>query len=111
MTNEIGFRVQGSAPEPYKVVFKKDGNNLTGRCSCPAGINGMYCKHRFNILNGCTDAVVSENVKEVKVVASWLSGSDVEKAIMMVKKAEQAFIDAKKELSNCKKGLARAMRD
>jgi hypothetical protein len=44
---EARFLVQGSAPSPCKVVFVKEDKNLTATCTCPAGQNGQYCKHRF----------------------------------------------------------------
>jgi uncharacterized Zn finger protein len=60
---ETYFIVQGSADEPYKVTFRRKGNNLSAYCTCPAGENGQYCKHRFRILAGCDDGIVSENKK------------------------------------------------
>lgn len=62
------FLVQGSALEPYKVTFKKVGGNLSAYCTCPAGENGMYCKHRFNILEGSTKGIVSGNEADVQIV-------------------------------------------
>jgi len=106
---EITFLVQGSAPEPYVVRFKKDGGNLTAHCTCPAGVIGQYCKHRFRILDGCAEGIVSDNVAAVAAVASWLTGSDVETALRDVRAAEDRLETAKSELSACKKKLARAL--
>lgn len=105
------FLVQGSAKEPYKVTFQKDGNNLSAYCTCPAGDNGQYCKHRFNILGGITDGVVSANEPDVEVVTSWLTGTDVEAALNDVMNAEELFEIAKLKLSTAKKQLAKAFRD
>jgi hypothetical protein len=105
------FLVQGSASEPYKVTFKKSGNNLSAYCTCPAGENGMYCKHRFNILGGSTKGVVSSNLPDVQVVTSWLLGTDIEAAIKAVKVLEKEEERIKLELSAAKKVLARAMLD
>lgn len=108
---KIIFFVQGSALEPYKVTFKKNGDNLSAYCTCPAGMNGQYCKHRFRILEGSTDGIVSNNSDDVTIVKSWLSGSDVETALLEVTEIEKAFLKAKKDLSIAKKKLARSMRD
>lgn len=108
---KVVFLVQGSAPIPYEVVFAKEGKNLTASCSCPAGQNGQYCKHRFAILDGRIEGIVSANVDRVKAVASWLSGTDVERALSEVKEAELRAAEANEELSRLKKKLARAMRD
>jgi len=105
------FLVQGSAKEPYKVTFQKNGNNLSAYCTCPAGDNGQYCKHRFNILGGITDGVVSANEPDVEIVTSWLTGTDVETALNDVMNAEELFEIAKLKLSTAKKQLAKAFRD
>jgi hypothetical protein len=108
---ELIFFVQGSANEPYKVTFRKNDNNLSVYCTCPAGDNGQYCKHRFNILGGITDDIVSGNQHEADLVTSWLAGSDVEAALSDVMKAEEQFEIAKNELTSAKKRLAKAFRD
>ena len=108
---EIIFFVQGSALEPYKVTFQKSGSKLSAYCTCPAGDNGQYCKHRFNILGGITDDIVSDNKTSVDIVASWLSGTDVEKALVDVINADEQFEIAKCNLTSAKKNLARAFRN
>jgi hypothetical protein len=105
------FLVQGSAPEPYRVIFKKAANNLSAYCTCPAGENGMYCKHRFSILEGSTKGIVSPNVDDVKIVSTWLAGIDVETAMKIVKQIERQEAQIKMQLSAAKRALARAMLD
>ena len=109
--NELIFFVQGSAKEPYKVTFKKMGSNLLAYCTCPAGGNGQYCKHRFNILGGITDGVVSGNELDAEIVVSWLFGTDVEAALDEVMNAENQFESAKRNLASAKKRLARSFRN
>ena len=108
---EIRFVVQGSAEEPYKVTFRKRGNNLSAYCTCLAGSNGQYCKHRINILCGSSQGIVSGNEADVQIVTSWLPGTDVETAMLTILDAEKQCEKAKKELSAAKKRLARAFRD
>lgn len=109
---ELTFEVQGSAKEPYGVVFvRRSPTNLSAYCSCPAGENGQYCKHRFAILDGIQKSIVSSNADEVKIVQSWLSGTDVERALLKMRSLEKEAAKIKKELSSAKKDLARAMRD
>jgi hypothetical protein len=110
--NEIVFSVQGSAPEPYEVRFiRREGGDLTATCTCPAGAMGQYCKHRFSILSGSTTGIVGEKAGDVATVASWLSGSDVEKALLALDQAERELEAAKKRVSVAKKLVANAMSD
>ena len=108
---ELIFFVQGSAKEPYKVTFQKNGENLSAYCTCPAGDNGQYCKHRFNILGRITDGIVSDNKPDVEIAASWLLGTNVEAALNNVIDAEEQYEIAKRKLTEAKKLLARSFRD
>jgi len=108
---KVQFFVQGSEDEPYRVTFTKNGDNLGAYCTCPAGQNGMYCKHRFRILEGEATGLVSDNVDDILTVGSWLTGTDVAAALDAVKTAEREHEAAKNRLARAKKDLARAMRD
>jgi hypothetical protein len=107
----ITFLVQGSSPTPYKVKFTKTGSNISAFCTCPAGINGQYCKHRFRILDGDSTGIISNNLEDIKTVASWMTGSDIEVAIKRVKELELSLRKVEAELSKLKKQVAKAMRD
>ena len=109
LDNKREFLVQGSTPIPYKVVFTKNGDNLTALCSCKAGIHGMHCKHRLNILKGDVKGIVSQNEEDVEVVVSWLSGSDVEAVLNELESAEAEYKRANTKLKSVKKSLARAL--
>jgi hypothetical protein len=107
----IEFLVQGSAPDPYCVVFKKIGSNFTTTCTCPAGEVGQHCKHRIRIILGDTTGIVSENVESVTEVKGWVKGTDVESALIDMLEAEKSFEDAKRRLSLMKKRFARLLMD
>ena len=106
---KVKFLVQGSAPDPYEVTFIKDGNNMTALCTCAAGQNGQYCKHRIRILDGAISGIVSDNTAAVKTVTTWLVGTAIEAALREVKVAEAEMEKAEKNLTRVKKALARAM--
>ncbi len=108
----IKFLVQGSASEPYQTVFDKKDDKITATCSCPAGVKGpmgMFCKHRFRILQGDTDGIVSTNGEEVKIVQGWLAGTDIEIAVHKLAEGEAELERAKKKVAAAKKALARVM--
>jgi uncharacterized Zn finger protein len=110
MAERISFLVQGSALQPYHVVFTKEADNLNAICNCPAGLNGQYCKHRFSILAGDASAVVSSNVEDVETVKKWMAGSDIEEAMSELAEAEHHMDVAKKRVAKAKKALALSMR-
>jgi hypothetical protein len=106
----IQFLVQGSATEPYKVTFQREGKILSAFCTCPAGASGQYCKHRLSILQGRATGVVSDNVAEARTVAAWLPGTDVEAAMEALFAAERDLERAKSAAAAARKDLARTMR-
>ena len=110
--NEISFYVKGSAEEPYKVIFvQRSENNLSAYCSCIAGENGMYCKHRFNILDGKSDAIVSDNIDDITIIQKWYSGSDIELARDKIKPLEKEIAKLIQKLTKAKKEVSKAMYD
>ena len=109
---EISFKVQGSASEPYETVFiKRTDTNLSAYCSCPAGQKGQYCKHRFSILDGLTKDITSNNIEQVETVQLWLPGTDLESALLKMRQLETEAMRIKKNLASAKKDVAKAMRD
>lgn len=108
---EAAFLVQGSASEPYNVVFRKDGVNFTARCSCPAGDVGQCCKHRLKIIVGDPDGIVSGNLSDVSAVQNWIAGTDVEQALRDLQDAERKLEEAKQLVSTKKKQLAKCLID
>jgi len=107
---EARFLVQGSAAAPYEVHFIKDADNLSVFCSCPAGENGQYCKHRFAIMSGVSKDVVSDNANQVAEVVGWLPGTDVGEIWEQLQEAEAHPDTLKKQIPVLKKELARRMR-
>jgi hypothetical protein len=108
----IVFLVRGSASEPYTVTFgNSNDSNLTATCTCKAGQMRQHCKHRFDILDGKSTAIISSNSEQVKTVLEWLSGSDIELSLNEVKTLENELESLKKQLSAAKKSVARAMND
>ena len=110
--DSITFLVQGSAAEPYRVLFRRrDRTNLSAYCTCPAGENGMYCKHRIRILLGLVEGIVSKNTKDVQTVVGWVVGTDVEVALVTVVTLEKEADRIKSNLSAAKHALSRCFLD
>ncbi len=106
----VVFMVQGSAIEPYRVVFSRlSAKVIAAYCTCPAGDMGIACKHRLNIINGKTKGIVSGNEDQVAEITTWMPGSDIETAIANVVTADELLIQAKDRLFKAKRALGRTM--
>lgn len=97
----IIFQVQGSGADPYLVTFSRLSSNFSAACTCPAGQSRQSCKHRLGILDGSGKGVVSSNLDQVAVVATWLPGSSVAEARRLLSDAEAELERAKKRGVGC----------
>ena len=108
MTN-LRFEIQGSADEPYVVVIERQANNLRATCDCPAGTNGLHCKHRLRLFKGDSTGIVGGDTKRVGEVPKLVEGTDVELAILTLELAEKEAELAKSGVLKAKKALVKAM--
>ncbi|MDE1901492.1 MAG: SWIM zinc finger family protein [Alphaproteobacteria bacterium] len=117
---KIEFSIQGREPKPYLVIFERKGNHLNAMCSCPAGKNGQYCKHRLGLLAGDVTNLVSNNASDVSKLPDMLKDSDVQTAMEHLQQAENEYDVTRKmmdeklrpfkeEVDNRKQALARIM--
>lgn len=60
------FSVAGSKGDIYNVSFVLNGNRIESKCTCVAGVNGLFCKHRFQLLNGDITNLKSENISDLE---------------------------------------------
>jgi len=108
---EIVFLVRGSAPKPYEVVFRKYRDRLTASCTCPAGTFSQLCKHRLRIMSGDRSGIISENIPAVLDIQTWISGTEIQNAIIELHDAEMLLEEAKKRIASSKKRLADFLRE
>ena len=102
--------VQGSGSEPYRVVIRKHGSNLSASCSCPAGSNGQSCKHRLRLLSGNSEGALGVDKDQLAAIVDWVVGSDVESALQELVKAEDQLALSQRAVTAAKKRLAEALR-
>lgn len=105
----IVFAVQGSSPEPYRVTFERKHSEVRAFCTCTAGQNGLYCKHRMNLLQGVVNGMVAGDLEKLSVLAGWLGNSRLGLAARQLDAAELALEQAKRRVSNARKALSLAM--
>jgi hypothetical protein len=111
MTN-LSFEVEGSKGDVYSIKAGTSGDgNVWITCSCPAGDNGLYCKHRFALIHGDISDLLSDNDDDVERLQALLAGSDIEAWLHRIVEWEERVAAAKAELAKVKRGLARSMHD
>ena len=102
----LHISVQGSAPEPYEIVFTPDEAAPRLSCSCPAGSNQMLCKHREALFLGDISAVTGGDVGQL---VQALAISSLANAYKDVIAAEQSVEKAKRALKAEQKKFGRLL--
>jgi DNA polymerase-3 subunit epsilon len=72
------FVVKGSTGNIYDVTARRVGGRLRTSCTCQAGQNRRWCKHRTALFDGEVDALLSDNLYDVAKLAKMASGAIVE---------------------------------
>lgn len=106
----LEFMVEGSKGDEYRIIFERDGDNLNAYCSCPAGDSGTYCKHRFALMDGEVEDLLSDNETDVTILKEMMAGTDVERIYKEVVATQAEYDKIGQRLKAIKKELARAMR-
>lgn len=107
--DEVIFELQGSAPQPYIVTFRRIDAEVHGSCTCPAGLLGTYCKHRLALLYGRTDAPTDADVDRLATLHSWLPGTALQGALSELADAERVLAAANARVARAKKALGRSL--
>lgn len=107
--SEISFLVKGSKPEPYTVTFKFDDKSFIAICTCPAGEEGMHCKHRLGILSGDLSNILKVNKEEVAQLMESYSKSELKILLDMLEVNEKEIDRLKKDSLSIKKKMAKYM--
>ena len=48
-TKEITLLARSGLDDPFKVTFKKQEGKLYITCTCPEGMHGEFCEHKFRL--------------------------------------------------------------
>lgn len=105
--DQFVFDVEGSQGDLYRITFAFDGGRAAASCTCPAGGQGTWCKHRTAILDGEVAALRSANASELAAVKDRLAGTPLGDAYARWVEAEARAVAAKKAADAAKRALAR----
>ena len=90
-------------------ICRRAGLGLTSR---KAGIGPSGGRsNRFEILEGGTANIVSENIEDVQALREWIKGSDIEVAMTELSKAKTELMLAHEKVAKCRAMLVRRMQD
>jgi|GEM_PF-7032665 uncharacterized Zn finger protein len=68
----IELTAKSSSGGTYQVTFAMEGERVSARCTCKAGIMGNLCKHRIALLAGDARILANpEQVTDMQRVAEW----------------------------------------
>lgn len=100
--NKWEFEIQGSKPEPYKVICEDLTAHLVVECDCPAGGFGKPCKHKTQVLMNEIDSKTS--LGELLLLRGY---GDLLSDISSV---EAEIAERKKRLTKAKAALTKKMK-
>ena len=72
------FSVKGSTGNIYEITARRVADQLRMTCTCQAGQNRIWCKHRTALLDGDVTNLVSDNLLDVAKLAEMSVGVAVE---------------------------------
>ena len=72
------FSVKGSTGNVYEITGRKVSEKLRVSCTCQAGQNRIWCKHRMALLDGDVSDLLSGALGDVEKLSKWAVGVEVE---------------------------------
>ena len=109
MRNTV-VQVYGSEGDIYEVAFTILSGKALASCTCKAGSNGQFCKHRLALLAGDMDRLVDKSkASDVKDVLGWPEFSTILDQVSRLHEIEAQIDELEKAKSALKKSVAKAL--
>jgi DNA polymerase III subunit epsilon len=74
----LRFFVKGNTGNIYEIAARRIDDELQTDCTCQAGQNRIWCKHRAALLNGDVSNLLSDNLSDVMKLAKMAAGVEVQ---------------------------------
>jgi DNA polymerase III subunit epsilon len=74
---DLSFTVRGSTSNTYFVNAHKAGSEIRISCTCQAGQNGLWCRHRTDLLDGDVSELLSNNASDIVALSHMTNGAVV----------------------------------
>jgi hypothetical protein len=109
MRNTV-VQVYGSEGDIYELAFTVLSGKALASCSCKAGSNGQFCKHRLALLAGDMGRLVDKSkASDVKDVLGWPEFSTILDQVSRLHEIEAQIDELEKAKSVLKKSVAKAL--
>jgi len=110
--NEITLLARSEASEPFKVTFTKDEGKLTITCTCPAGIHGEFCEHKFNLASNDLIALQHPGQNSAMLTAHvWVIESQISDSLLKLHDLLNADETDEEAIEKTKAEIGIAMRE
>jgi DNA polymerase-3 subunit epsilon len=87
--DSLYFDVEGSTGNTYKIIAWRTERHFRMTCTCDAGKNSCFCKHRDALLNGIVDHLLSNNTADVAKLIGMIKGTEAERLFLKVRELEK----------------------
>ncbi len=109
MRNTV-VQVYGSEGDIYEVAFTVLSGKALASCTCKAGENGQFCKHRLALLVGDMDRLVDKaKASDVQEVLGWPEFAPILGQVSRLHEIQTQMDELEKAKSALKKSVARAL--
>lgn len=110
MRNPAPFvEVTGSKGDIYRVSFTRGENGVRVQCTCKAGENGQFCRHRLALLAGDRFAMVDAGASSALDEAlSWPEFVSIKQEIVKLQGVQEQIEALEKIKASLKRVVAKA---
>ena len=101
--------VFGSEGDVYRVSFVRGEAGIRVQCSCKAGVNGQFCRHRLALLAGDRSAMVDAGASQALDEAlAWPEFVSIKAEIVKLQEVQEQIESLEKVKSSLKRVVAKA---
>ena len=101
------FNVKGSEGDLYQIAFVQAPQGLIVSCTCKAGQNGMFCRHRLQLLAGDFSELQDKTkVQELNEVLNWEEFNPIKQNIVELNEVQKKIDELDRIKSKLKKIVA-----
>lgn len=108
-TSSPFVEVLGSEGDVYRVSFARGDSGIKVFCTCKAGLNGQFCRHRLALLAGDRSGMVDPSASQpLDEALSWPEFVSIKAEIVKLQEVQGQIEALEKTKSSLKRIVAKA---